>query len=73
MGEASASDKNNTAERKKWVEYYYAKAKALGIPVILWDNMVVWPNGDDAGERHGWFNRKDLTWYYPELVDLMVK
>ncbi|MBR0496562.1 MAG: glycoside hydrolase family 5 protein [Treponema sp.] len=73
MGEASASDKNNTAERKKWVEYYYAKAKALGIPVILWDNMVVWPNGDDAGERHGWFNRKDLTWYYPELVDLMVR
>lgn len=73
MGEASASDKNNNDERKKWIEYYYGKAKALGIPVILWDNMVVYPDGNDAGERHGWFNRRNLSWFYPGLVDLMVK
>ena len=37
IGEASASDKNNTAERKNWAEYYFKKAKALGIPVIVWE------------------------------------
>ncbi len=73
MGEASASDKNNNDERKKWINYYYGKAKAAGIPVILWDNMVVYPNGSNAGERHGWFNRNTVSWFFPDLIDEMLK
>ncbi|WP_407398434.1 glycoside hydrolase family 5 protein [Treponema sp.] len=72
MGEASASDKNNTDDRKKWITDYFTKAKTAGIPVILWDNMVVYPNSNNKAERHGWFNRNDCTWYYEELTDTMI-
>lgn len=73
MGEASASDKNNTAERVKWAKDYYAKATAIKIPVVLWDNMVTVANGGniDSGECHGYFNRNDLTWYFPSIIKAM--
>ena len=73
MGEASASDKNNTNERKKWAEYYYGKSYGCGIPVILWDNMVTVSDGGDinSGECHGWFKRSDCTWYFSEIINAM--
>lgn len=71
MGEASASDKNNLAERIKWTNYYFAKAKAAGIPVVLWDNMVLYPSSNPA-ENHGYFDRTTLTWYYPTMIKAMM-
>ena len=75
IGEASASDKGNTTERKKWAEYYFGKAKALGIPVFLWDNMATLDNqrSNDPGERHGYFNRNNLSWYFPEIISVITK
>ncbi len=73
MGEASATDKNNTAERIKWAQYYFGKARDASIPVVLWDNCVVWNEGTDGAERHGHFDRKNLTWYQPELIKAMVE
>lgn len=73
IGEMSASDKNNTADRKKWFEFYCAQAKSNEIPAILWDNMVVYPNGNDKAERHGYFNRNKLSWWHEEMIDIMVQ
>ena len=75
MGEASASDKDNLSERIKWATYYYTKAKDAGIPVILWDNMVTVSTGGDieSGECHGYFNRKTKTWYFPSIIEAMMK
>lgn len=75
MGEASASDKNNLDERIKWAKYYFAKAHAIGIPVVLWDNQVTakiagTPN---SGENHGYLNRTNLTWFYPTMIEAMMK
>jgi len=82
MGEASASDKENTASREKWATYYFTKAKATGIPVVLWDNEVVvaelstenkakFDEGDN-GENHGYFNRKTCTQYFSTVVTAMM-
>ena len=75
MGEASASDKDNLSERVKWATYYYTKAKDAGIPVILWDNMVTVSTGGDieSGECHGYFNRNTKTWYFPSIIEAMMK
>lgn len=73
MGEFSASDKDNDAERIKWVEYYCSKAKNAEVACVLWDNMVVYPNGNNQAERHGYLNRKNLTWYFPEFIKIVVK
>ena len=63
IGETSASDKNNYAERVKWTKCFFAASKAKGISAILWDNMVVYPTGSDDAERHGYFNRKNCSWF----------
>lgn len=73
MGEASASDKNNTNERIKWFKYYFGKAKECAIPVVLWDNMVLYKNSRDPAESHGYFNRKQCTWYFPEIMEVMME
>ena len=74
MGEASASDKNNLPERIKWTEYYFAKAHDAKIPVVLWDNMVTVEKGGDIerGECHGYFDRNNLSWYFPTMIDAMM-
>ena len=86
MGEASATDKENTEERLKWITYYYTKAKEIGVPVITWDNGHDWSNTheDDHknGECHGYLKTQtasgtaatsDSWWFFPTLVNKMVE
>ena len=75
MGEASATDKNNLSDRVAWATYYFSKAKEAGIPVVLWDNMVTanTPNSTDIGERHGYYDRNSNTWYFPTMIQAMMK
>lgn len=75
MGEASATDKENLSDRVAWATYYFTKAKEAGIPVVLWDNMVTasTPNSTDIGERHGYYNRRSNSWYFPTMIQAMMK
>ncbi|MCR4579463.1 MAG: glycoside hydrolase family 5 protein [Treponema sp.] len=78
MGEASASNKDNTDERIKWVNSYFGKAKEIGIPVVLWDNMIADADGNENtasgynGEHHGWLNRNTCEWYFPTIIEAMM-
>ena len=60
IGEFGASDFGNTEDRVRWATSYLTKAKAAGIPCVLWDNNVV---GVDNGESHGYLYRATNTWY----------
>ena len=60
IGEFSASDFNNTQSRVNWAKDYLTKAKAAGIPCVLWDNNRTY---DGTGEAHGYVNRQTNTWY----------
>ena len=77
MGEASATDKENLSDRIAWATYYFTKAKEAGIPVVLWDNMVTEANEDkkniNIGERHGYYDRNANTWYFPDMIQAMMK
>lgn len=73
MGEASASDKGNTAERIKWTKDYFTKATKIGIPVVLWDNMVLYANSNDPAESHGYLDRRKCIWYFPSIIKTMMK
>lgn len=77
MGEASATDKENLSDRIAWATYYFTKAKEAGIPVVLWDNMVTEANEDknniNIGERHGYYDRNSNTWYFPTMIQAMMK
>lgn len=77
MGEASATDKENLSDRVAWATYYFTKAKEAGIPVVLWDNMVTAANEDknriNIAERHGYYNRRSNSWYFPTMIQAMMK
>lgn len=83
MGEASASDKENTASRVKWADFYFKKAKATGIPVVLWDNEIIVAelnteakakyDAGENGENHGYFNRATCKQYFPAVLDAIMK
>ena len=77
MGEASATDKENTNERVKWASSYFTKAREAGVSVVLWDNMVTCANENknniNIGERHGYYNRESNSWYFPSIIEAMMK
>ncbi len=60
IGEFGASDFDNTESRINWAKSYLSKAKAAGIPCVLWDNHETY-NG--TGEAHGYVYRKTNTWF----------
>jgi len=68
IGEFGATDKNNTATRVEWADYYVRAAQEYGIICVWWDNNGF--TGD--GEKLGIFNRRDMTFPYPEIVDAMM-
>lgn len=70
MGETSCSDKNNLSARERWFKAVRQNRRSSGVCTVLWDNMVVYPNGNDIGERHGYLNRSKCTWYYPGLMEI---
>lgn len=72
IGETSASNKKNSAERVKWAEYYMGMAAELGIPCMLWDNNVEYSEGN-LGENHGHLKRSTLKWTDQAFVDAVVE
>lgn len=67
IGEFSASDFNNTSSRVNWAKSYLSKAKAAGIPCVLWDNNISY---NETGEAHGYVYRLTNTWY-PNSIDVI--
>jgi endoglucanase len=68
IGETSASNKDNLAERVKWTTYYFGTAlNTYGIPSVLWDNMA-YTSDTTSSEQHGYYNRSAQTWYFPTII-----
>lgn len=67
--EFGAENKDNVEEICKWLDDYLGLMNEYNIPCVWWDNG----NISDATERFGIFNRKDCTWFYPEVVDKLIE
>ncbi len=61
IGEFGCADKNNTAERVSWTQYYVDTCTDMGIKCFWWD----------AGD-YALLNRNMLTWKEPDIVKAMV-
>ena len=75
VGETSATNRNNTAERVKWADYYWGKAeKYSNVAMVLWDNNIYDNNsaGSD-GECHRYIDRNSLRWCDPEIIRAIMK
>lgn len=69
LGEFGAMNKNNLSQRTDWAYYYVKAAKAKGIPCIWWDNGAV----SGSGELFGLLDRRSYRFYYPEIVDALMR
>ena len=68
IGEFGATNKGNIDSRVAWAKDYTSLAASLGIPCILWDN-----GGILVGEENfGMVNRRELSVYFPELLDALL-
>lgn len=70
IGEMGATNKNNDAERAKWFAYFVGTAKDYGMACIVWDNMS--PNNSQKSERYGYYDRRNLKWYFPEVIQAAI-
>lgn len=71
IGEFGSLNRENEAERIKLAEYYISSAKKLGIPCIWWDNGTKCKPSE--GEGFGLLDRKNLKWWFEDLVKALVK
>lgn len=70
VGEFGAVDKDNLEDRVEYT-YYYAQAAGLyEIPCCWWDNGSFTYG---AGEALGIFNRRTLTFVYPEILNALME
>jgi endoglucanase len=69
MGETGAvrrtmpDGESNEAERVKWAEHYVGGLKEIGVPTVIWDD----------GGSFRLFDRRNLTWFYPDLMKALVE
>lgn len=60
----------NTSDRAVYYEYYVKSAKDYGIKCFVWDNGIVNADGDNG---FALLNRNDCTWYYPSIVNAIMR
>lgn len=69
IDEFGATNKDNLLARCAWARDYCSRASMFGIACVLWDN-----GGTGVGEENfGMIDRKNLTIYYPELLQAMLQ
>ena len=68
FGEFGALNKNNTAARAEWSEYYVRYARSKNIPCFWWDNANANVASETSGEGFQLLDRRTNTFTFPEVV-----
>ncbi|MEN8906485.1 MAG: cellulase family glycosylhydrolase [Clostridiales bacterium] len=71
LGEFGSINKDNLSARITHASFYAKSAREIGIPVIWWDNGI--PGDGTEKESYAIFNRNELTWYFPEIANALIK
>lgn len=69
IGEFGATNKNNLEDRVAWAKNYTSKASFYGIGCFIWDNGAT----GIGEENFGLINRKQLSIYFPDLLDAYLE
>lgn len=72
IGEMGATNKNNLEDRVAWFDYFITESRKYGMTACLWDNGVWELKNNDYSEHYGFYNRREQTWYFPEITEAMV-
>ncbi|GHV05668.1 endoglucanase [Clostridia bacterium] len=69
VGETGCLNKQNEADRVAWAKKTYEVSSQYGMPSVWWDNGTDYTT---QGEGLGLMNRREVTWWYPSIVDAFV-
>ncbi|HOA96724.1 MAG TPA: cellulase family glycosylhydrolase [Acetivibrio saccincola] len=70
IGEFGSINKNNLSDRIRHAEFFAKEARKRGITVIWWDNGY---NEGGKAESYALLDRRNLTWYHPEIAEALVR
>jgi aryl-phospho-beta-D-glucosidase BglC (GH1 family) len=70
LTEWGSQDNNNTSARAAHAEYYVREAARRGWRTFWWDNMQTYGGGN---EYFGLLDRHTDTWFFPEVVDAIMR
>ena len=75
IGEYGAVNKNNIDQRLAYFHSYLKQAKKYNLAACLWDNgqWQVKEGSRDYSEKFGYYNRKEQTWYFPEILEAIIE
>lgn len=73
IGETGATNKNNLSDRVEWAKAFFGGAYKYDIPAVLWDNGVWEVTNNKYNEHYGFYNRDSQTWYFPSIIEAMMK
>ena len=72
IGEFGATNKDNLEDRVAWFDYFIKESRKYGMTSVLWDNGVWEVRNNDYNEHYGFYNRREQTWYFPEILAAMT-
>ncbi|MCL2576681.1 MAG: glycoside hydrolase family 5 protein [Defluviitaleaceae bacterium] len=73
MGEMAALNRDNTASRVAWTNFYVSEATNRGIVCVWWDNGRVGTSlSPSDGDHFGIFNRRTNEFSFPEILDALL-
>ena len=72
IGEFGATNKDNLEDRVAWFDYFIRESRKYGMTSMLWDNGVWEVKNNDYNEHYGFYNRREQTWYFPEILAAMT-
>lgn len=72
IGEYGATNKNNLEARVAWFSSFIKFSRKNNLVACVWDNNVWEVKGKDYSEKFGYYNRKDQTWYFPEILQAIL-
>lgn len=72
IGEYGAVNKDNTEDRVLWFNTFIRQTRKMGIACILWDNQAFEKDNNGYTEKFGYFNRKELKWFVPEITETIM-
>ena len=71
FGRKHNAESNNIEDQLAYARIFVEQAKESGIPYCWWDDGGDFEN-KDAVDKFTLLNRTDLSWYFPEIVSVLV-
>lgn len=75
IGEYGATNKDNLDQRVLWFSAFIKYSRFQGLAACVWDNGVwkIKEGTTDYSEKFGYFDRRELKWFFPEILDAILQ